>query len=87
MNANITALMSNATLTMSSLEIAELLNKNHSDVRRCIDDYSKCIAFGSFERIDGNSAAEGGRPSITYYLNKKQSLYVVAQLSIDLYCQ
>ncbi|MGM8935091.1 phage antirepressor KilAC domain-containing protein [Pseudomonas neustonica] len=66
-------------LTMSSIEIAELLEVRHDNVRRTIQRLvlKKVIALPPMEE----KPATGGRPSLYYELCKRDSYVVVAQLS------
>lgn len=66
------------TPTMSSREIAELVESNHSDVKRSMERLQE-RGLITFEPSAEKST--GGRPSTTYLVNKRDSYIVVAQLS------
>lgn len=67
-------------LTMSSREIAKLLNKNHSDIKRSAERLLKLnainngqpLAEGKFKTTNGNTFTE-------YLITKRDSLILVAQ--------
>ncbi|WP_375058392.1 phage antirepressor KilAC domain-containing protein [Zobellella sp. DQSA1] len=69
----------NGGLTMSSREIAELVEKRHDNVRRAMD------ALGMKGLITVTQTEEptpgGGKPVTVYHVNKRDSYVVVAQLS------
>jgi len=69
----------NAPLSMSSLEIAQLVEKRHDNVRRTMDSlWAKgLIAVTQFEE----PTIGGGKPITVYSVNKRDSYVVVAQLS------
>lgn len=71
------SIIHNQTLTMSSREIAELVDVRHDNVRRTIETIA---AKGIFPLPQIEEKATGGRPSMEYHLNKRSSLVVVAQL-------
>lgn len=64
-------------LTMSSREIAEIVNSRHDNVKRTMEtlENKALITFTQSEE-KGN-----GRPAIVYHVNKRNSYIVVAQLS------
>lgn len=65
-------------LTMSSREIAELVESRHDNVKRTMESLSNkgLIAFTQSEE-----KGTGGRPAIVYHVGKRDSYVVVAQLS------
>ena len=68
------------TLTMTSREIAELVEKRHTDVRRSIERLAERGVFdkpAAAEYLD--SLGRGGQTQ--YILDKRSSMIVVAQLS------
>lgn len=69
----------NNPLSMSSQEIALLVEKRHDNVRRTMDSlYEKgLIAVTQFEE----PTPGGGKPVTVYHVNKRDSYIVVAQLS------
>lgn len=68
-----------APLTMSSREIADLVEKRHDHVKRTIDTLAnkEVITFPQIEE----KPSTGGRPSTEYLLEKRDTYIVVAQLS------
>lgn len=73
---------SNLSLTMSSREIAELVDQRHDNVKRTIDTLvSKgVIVRPQFEDEQSSDAMGRQRMTQVYRLNKRDSLIVVAQL-------
>ncbi|MBO0141510.1 phage antirepressor KilAC domain-containing protein [Agrobacterium sp. Ap1] len=68
-------------LTMSSREIADLLDLRHDNVKRTISTLAG-KGLVSFTQAEENSAAgTGGRPGTVYHVDKRDSYVVVAQLS------
>lgn len=65
-------------LTMSSREIAELLEVRHDNVKRTIDTltHKELVTFTQAEE-----KSNGGRPGIAYHVNQRDSYVIVAQLS------
>lgn len=72
-----------ATKTMSSREIAELVDSRHDDVKRSIDRLAQTGVIVQPPTADEHSEDTMGRTRITvvYLLDKRSSLIVVAQLS------
>ena len=70
---------SNEVKTMSSLEMSELTEKRHDNVRRTIEKLadSKVIGLPQFEEVKNTQ----GQLVKTYFLTKRDSYVVVAQLS------
>lgn len=66
-------------LTMSSLEMAELVEKRHDNVKRTIESLSMkgIVAFTQTEE----PTPGGGKQRTLYHVNKRNSYIVVAQLS------
>lgn len=66
-------------LTMSSKEIADLVEKRHDHVKRTVDTLANkgVITFPQIEE----KPSTGGRPSTEYRLEKRDTYVVVAQLS------
>lgn len=81
------ALLSSAPLTMSSREIAELLEKRHDKVKQSIERLVDKGVIAQPPMADEQETATtptGGRRTYTvsvYHLNKRDSYIVVAQLS------
>ncbi|MDA5609429.1 Rha family transcriptional regulator, partial [Pasteurella multocida] len=67
-----------ATLTMSSREIASLINKNHSDLCRSIE---RLIAKGVIKGYQpmAYTHPQNGQTYYEYHLDKRDCLIVVAQ--------
>lgn len=67
-----------STLTMSSREIAELVESRHDNVKVTMERLSEkgVITFTAMQE-----KSSGGRPGIAYEVNKRDSFVVVAQLS------
>ena len=72
------AILGAAPVTMSSREIAELVEKRHDNVKRTIDTLSErgVISFPQIEEIPTAT-----KPATVYRLEKRDTLVVVAQLS------
>ena len=67
-----------STLTMSSREIAELINKNHSDLCRSIERLiAKEVIWG--DQPMAYTHPQNGQTYYEYHLSKRDSLIVVAQ--------
>lgn len=66
------------TLTMSSREIADLVEKRHDNVKRTVDTLAErgVIEFPQIEEIPTAT-----KPTKVYHLGKRDTLVVVAQLS------
>ncbi|KDP84209.1 DNA-binding protein [Cupriavidus sp. SK-3] len=71
-------LTQNGHVTMSSREIAELVEKRHDNVKRTIETLAErgVIAFPQSEE-----KATAGRPVVEYQVGKRDSFVLVAQLS------
>lgn len=67
-------------LTMSSKEMAELTEKRHDSVKRTIVNLSQKTAISYPQCVDGIPGANGVAERV-YYLTKRDSYVVVAQLS------
>lgn len=75
--------ISNAILTMTSREIAELVEQRHDNVKRRIDALADSDFIVQPQIEDEQTADAMGRPRSTqvYRLDKRSSFIVVAQLS------
>lgn len=71
-------MMQSHSLTMSSREIAEVVDSRHDKVKQSIERLAErgLIAFTPMGEKD-----TGGRPGVVYHVNKRDSYVVVAQLS------
>ncbi|HHF6601920.1 TPA: phage antirepressor KilAC domain-containing protein [Haemophilus influenzae] len=79
MNELLTITKENAsTLTMSSREIAELINKNHSDLCRSIERLITKEVIGGYQPM-AYTHPQNGQTYCEYHLSKRDSLIVVAQ--------
>jgi phage regulator Rha-like protein len=66
-------------VTMSSREIAELVESRHDNVKRTMETlFAKRLI--SFTQTEENPVG-GGRPGIVYHVGKRDSYVIVAQLS------
>ncbi|MGV3000762.1 Rha family transcriptional regulator [Vibrio sp. E150_018] len=70
-------LSTNAEMTMSSREIAEVVQLRHDNVKRTMETL-RLKGLVSFTQTEEKS---GGRPATVYHINKRDSYVVVAQLS------
>jgi predicted transcriptional regulator len=70
----------NGTLTMGTREIAEMLGKNHSDIKRSADRLSEQGVFTQ-PLAESEFTNERGRDYTEYRLNKRDSIILVAQNS------
>jgi len=70
----------NNSKTMSSREIAELVEKRHDNVKRTIESLVSSCVISKPQIEDGGKAANGVIEQL-YMLDKRSSLIVVAQLS------
>lgn len=70
---------SNQSLTMSSREIAELVEKRHDNVKRTIEALIEKAVISHPQIEDGQKSANGVVEKL-FMLNKRDSLIVVAQL-------
>ena len=70
-------------VTMSSREIAELVESRHDSVKRTIETLSDKGVIVRPQAVDEQTSDAMGRPRTTsvYHLGKRDSLIVVAQLS------
>ena len=78
---NFVAVHAGAPLTMSSREIAELVEKEHDNVRR---DIAKMAADLSLSFEEKSEASAGGRPYKVYLLPKRETLILVSGYRIEL---
>ncbi|HHE9977850.1 TPA: Rha family transcriptional regulator, partial [Haemophilus influenzae] len=67
-----------STLTMSSREIAELINKNHSDLCRSIERLIAKEVIWGYQPM-AYTHPQNGQTYYEYHLTKRDSLIVVAQ--------
>lgn len=76
--ASLMSMGQDALVTMSSREIAELVERRHDNVKRSIETLAKrgAIAFPQSEE-----KATEGRPVVEYLVGKRDSYVIVAQLS------
>lgn len=72
--------LSSKTLTMSSREIAVLVESRHDKVKQSIERLAE-RGLISFTPVGENPKEQGGRPGTVYHVNKRDSYIVVAQLS------
>lgn len=77
--AALTTLNTNATLTMSSREIAELLGSRHDNVKVAIERLAakEVVTFTATQE----PTRGGGKPVTLYHVGKRDSYVIVAQLS------
>jgi len=68
----------NAEPTMSSREIADLVDKDHRVVTRSMDTLSEKGLITFRQTVEKST---GGRPATLYHVNQRDSYIVVAQLS------
>ena len=73
-------IVSQSNVTMSSREIAELVESRHDSVKRTIDRLVETGAISQPPLVDGEKSANGTVEKI-YQVNKRDSYVVVAQLS------
>ena len=71
--------VANDSLTMSSLEIAKLTKVRHDNARRTMESLKNkgLITVTQFEE----PTKGGGKPTLVYHVNKRDSFVVVARLS------
>ncbi|SET74882.1 phage antirepressor KilAC domain-containing protein [Paracoccus homiensis] len=65
------------TLTMSSREIADLVEARHDNVKRTVE---RLAEKGIVTFTPAEEKSSGGRPGTVYHVNKRDSFVVVAQL-------
>jgi len=68
-------------LTMSSREIAELVESRHDSVKRTIERLSEQGLISFTPTVETSHEGSGARPVEVYQVNKRDSYVVVAQLS------
>lgn len=87
MTTNLTTIVTGDQLTMSSLEIAELVEKRHDNVKRTIQMLSErgVIQLPQIEEVNNNQALSPNSKALSYVFygeqGKRDSIVVVAQLS------
>jgi phage regulator Rha-like protein len=69
----------NKSQTMSSIEIADLVESRHDSVKRSIERLMKLNAISNTPLVDGIKSANGVIQSV-YYIGKRDSIIIVAQL-------
>jgi phage antirepressor YoqD-like protein/phage regulator Rha-like protein len=74
-------LTSSETLTMSSREIAEVVQSRHDSVKRAIETLADKGIINSPLPVEYSDHVGAGRPGTEYRLDKRSSIIVVAQLS------
>jgi len=83
--SNITqALSVNTTITMTSLEIADLVEKRHDSVKRTIETLVAQGVISEPQIVDGEKSANGVIPRLYLFADnqgRRDSIIVVAQLS------
>jgi anti-repressor protein len=67
--------------TMTSLEIAELVEKRHDNVKRTIETLVNGSVIGFPQSEENPTNGLGGRPGTHYLVDKRSSYIIVAQLS------
>lgn len=72
--------ISNPSATMTSREIAELVESRHDSVKRTIERLAAAGAIAQPPLVDGERAANGVTESL-YQIGKRDSYVIVAQLS------
>lgn len=76
--AQTSLILSQGIKTMSSREIAELVESRHDNVKRTIETL---VDKGVIPFPQSEEKPTAGRPAVEYHLDKRSSLIVVAQLS------
>lgn len=71
----------NESRTMSSREIAELSGRSHDNVRRDIQNMGRSLSL-TFE--EKRMESSGGRPSVVYLLDKRETLILVSGYNIQM---
>jgi phage regulator Rha-like protein len=74
------SIIGNAVKTMTSREIAELVEKRHDNVKRTVSDLANAGVI-SYPQIEDGKKAANGVVETVYLLEKRDSFVVVAQLS------
>jgi phage regulator Rha-like protein len=75
------SLITSNNLTMSSREIAELVESRHDSVKRTIERLSEQGLISFTPTVETSHEGSGARPVEVYQVNKRDSYVVVAQLS------
>lgn len=73
-------IISKAILTMSSREIAELVNSRHDSVKRSMETLRDKGVISFTQSVETSHGGAGARPVEVYLLDKRSSLIAVAQL-------
>ncbi|MCY7264274.1 Rha family transcriptional regulator [Pseudomonas protegens] len=71
----------NVARTMSSREIADLVNSRHDSVKRTIERLQEKGVVSFSPSVETSHEGAGARPVEVYLVNKRDSFVVVAQLS------
>jgi len=71
----------NGPLTMTSLQIAELVNSNHADVRRAMERLAERGVITLQPLAEVSNSGPGPKTIKVYEVEKRESFIVVAQLS------
>lgn len=79
MNHLIQASMSRDVVTMSSRDIAELVESRHDSVKRAMDTLAEKGLIAFTQSVE--PTPRGGKPTTVYMVGKRDSYVVVAQLS------
>ena len=64
---------------LSSIQIAKTFGRRNDQVTKLIDQYRE--KFESFGAIQREKAKTGGRPTIEYFLNESQFIYLITLFS------
>lgn len=67
-------------VTITLKEITDLIGVRHDKAMIKVETLSKEPSFGVLSKMDITSGENGGRPTTTYVLNKKQAIAVAAKL-------
>lgn len=75
------AILGNQQLTMGTREIAEMLGKNHSDIKRSADRLAESGVIGGCQPLAESpyTHEQNGQTYVEYRLSKRDSLILVAQ--------
>lgn len=71
---------SNATITMSSRDIADLIDARHDSVKRTMERLSDKGLISFSPMVETSHDGPGSRPVTVYLVNKRDSYVVVAQM-------
>jgi len=76
-----TLALANTQLTMTSREIAELVNSRHDSVKRSMERMQLNGVIRFTPTVETSHEGAGARDAFVYLVNKRDSYVVVAQLS------